>query len=373
MPGRKDCIWLLLGARSGDNAQLRAIAAQLDLPVVEKQLTYNALHMVPNLFKGASLASLHPRARVEIKPPWPRMIIAVGKRSVPVARYIKQHSEGVTRLVHLGRPRANSDYFDLVVTTPQYALLKDDHVLELAVPPSGMMHVDVEATMSAGEKFTADRPRPFVVVLAGGNSTTATFTRQAAQDLVHLAQQRAQDMNGSLFLLTSPRTPQTVAQTLQEELKAPAVFIGWKKSDNAQASPYEAMLAVADEIIVTSDSASMIADGLALNKSVKVFQLPTGWLGSFSAGISTVFMKFDQLSAGKGIMILFFAPWRRLRQCGLINPPRRMALLIDRLFENALAEPFPPSERILSEVSKKTRFSATFKHMINRVRLLLKE
>ncbi len=58
MRGQEDCIWLLLGARGGDNAQIKAVAAQLDLPLVEKQLTYNVLHILPNLLKGASLLSL---------------------------------------------------------------------------------------------------------------------------------------------------------------------------------------------------------------------------------------------------------------------------------------------------------------------------
>jgi len=369
----EDCIWLLLGARGGDNAQIRALAEQLGLPREEKQLTYNAAYMLPNLLKGASLFSLRARAYATIKPPWPRMVIAVGKRSVPVARYIKQQSGGRTRLIQLGRPRANPDHFDLVVTTPQYGLPSNERVVELPVPLSPLLNMDVEQTLHAHEQLGAEKPRPFVVMVAGGDSSTARFTIQAAQKLARLGKIRAQKCGGSLFALTSPRTPVRVIETLQNELAGPATFIEWKKSDDRRSDSYTALLALADEIIVTSDSASMIGDGLALGKPLRIFQLPAGWQSRFSSTISAVIMRLDRLSEGSSPVILLLAPWRSLRKSGLINPPRSMARLIDGLFQNSLAAPFPAPEGEPPEPSKSPEIQASFAHTITRIRLLLKD
>jgi len=364
---------LLLGPRSGDNAQLRAVAAHLEMPGVEKHLTYNPLHMVPNVLKGASLLSLRLAARDKIRPPWPRMVIGVGKRSVAIARYIREKSGGTTRLVQLGRPRANRDHFDLVVTTPQYALLPGENVVELPVPPSGLSKPGCDNLDEIQAQFTAGKPRPYVILVAGGSNSTATFTAQAAQNLAHLAQQRANDLGGSLFAVASPRTPQSVIETLHREFNADATFVPWKPADKGQSNPYAAFLALGDEIIVTSDSASMIADALSVNKPVKIFQLPVGWQGRFSASVSAVFSGFDRLAAGSGTAILLLAPWRGLRACGLINPPRQMELLIKPLFESDLAQPFPSPAGGGVEVAKTSENPRISADVLRRITSLLEE
>ncbi len=370
---QQDCIWLLLGPRSGDNAQIRAIAAHLELPGVEKHLTYNPLHMVPNVLKGASLLSLRPDAREIIRPPWPRMVIGVGKRSVAIARYIGEKSGGTTRLVQLGRPRANRDHFDLVVTTPQYGLLPGANVLELPVPPSGLSKPGEDDLNAIQKQFTAGKPRPYVILVAGGSNSTATFTTHAARNLARLAQQRANDLGGSLFAVASPRTPEPVVETLRREFSAKATFVPWKPVDEGQSNPYAAFLSLGDEIIVTSDSASMIADALSVNKPVKIFQLPVGWQGRFSAGVSAVFNRFDRMAAGSGVVILLLAPWRGLRACGLINPPRQMELLIKPLFNNDLAQAFPMAVGENAPVGKKPENAGFSVDAIRRITSLLEE
>ena len=55
-----------------------------------------------------------------LQPPWPDLVVGIGRRTVPVARWIQQRSGGRTDLVRLGHPRADNDLFDLVITTRQY-------------------------------------------------------------------------------------------------------------------------------------------------------------------------------------------------------------------------------------------------------------
>lgn len=376
MQGQEDCIWLLLGARSGDNAQIRAVAAHLDLPHVEMQLRYNLLHSLPNQLKGVSLGSLKSQTRTMIKPPWPRMVIASGKRSVPIARYIKEQSGGATQLVHLGRPRANLAYFDLILTTPQYGLSAEPHLTVLSVPPSSLIKLDVAAAIESHKELTQNKPRPFIVVMAGGNSTTVKFTGEAAQNLVDLALERAVDLKGSLFVLTSPRTPKNVVKILHNCLKSPAVFIAWKKPDTppgtTNGNPYTALLAQADEVIVTSDSASMIADALELDKPVQIFQLPTGWQGHLSGAFGSIFARFDSWSKYGGVLGRIFEFWRLLRNSGLINPPRQMTLLINNLVQNGLATLLAPSSVKPCETIKSPVFSTSFDQAMDRVKMLLK-
>ena len=113
-------LWVLLGNRHGDNRQLLAIADALGRP-------YRAVHL--RFGPGARLAParwfahrLTWRSDPPLAPPWPRAVLAAGRKSVPAALWIRRASGGQTRLVHVNRPWAPLAWFDLVVTTPQYAL-----------------------------------------------------------------------------------------------------------------------------------------------------------------------------------------------------------------------------------------------------------
>src|SRR5690606_16404986 len=102
---RRALVWLLLGDRLGDNAQLRKLGAMLALPTESKCLRYNRLYHLPNVVKGATLLSVRREARRALKPPWPDIVISCGRKSVAAARWIKKRSGGRTKLVAIGRPR----------------------------------------------------------------------------------------------------------------------------------------------------------------------------------------------------------------------------------------------------------------------------
>ena len=126
-------IWILTGSREGDNAQVRSLAQATGLDFVEKNLSYNKAYKLPNMLKGDGLWTLLPDARQLLQPPWPSVTISVGRRSVPAARWIKKQSGGKTQLVHIGRPRAPLDEFDLIVTTPQYRLPAGPNIFANAI------------------------------------------------------------------------------------------------------------------------------------------------------------------------------------------------------------------------------------------------
>ena len=111
-------VWALLGARTGDNNQVLALAEALGWPFEVKQLDYNALQSL-SVWLPPTAATLTAAAKEGLRQPWPDLIIAIGRRSVPVARWIKRQSGGRSKLVRIGHPRIDPAHFDLVVTTRQ--------------------------------------------------------------------------------------------------------------------------------------------------------------------------------------------------------------------------------------------------------------
>ena len=59
-------IWVLQGARAGENAQVLELASRLESQVICKNLEFNSLHHLPNLILGASARSLLAISKVAL-------------------------------------------------------------------------------------------------------------------------------------------------------------------------------------------------------------------------------------------------------------------------------------------------------------------
>ena len=115
----RSAVWLLVGHKAGDNAQVRALAARLGWPCEEKRIVYRPWELLANRLLGATLAGIDRSGSDALERPWPDLVISSGRRNEPVARWIRQCSGGRTRIVHIGRPWASPAAFDLVIATPQ--------------------------------------------------------------------------------------------------------------------------------------------------------------------------------------------------------------------------------------------------------------
>ena len=92
-------VWVLLGPHRGDNHQLLALAEGLGVPYRPIQMRYHWFAHLPAVLRSITISQLQTEARAEIAPPWPSLVIGIGQRSVPVARYIKERSGGRTTIV----------------------------------------------------------------------------------------------------------------------------------------------------------------------------------------------------------------------------------------------------------------------------------
>ena len=138
---------MLAGRKAGDRAQMIGLAETLGWPFEVKELRHNALVHLPNILLGASLISLDRKASSPFAPPWPDLVVASGRRSVPAARWVRARSSGRTRLVHIGRPWAPLRLFDLIITTPQYGLPLRPNVLQNT---ASLHRVDARRLHAAG-------------------------------------------------------------------------------------------------------------------------------------------------------------------------------------------------------------------------------
>ena len=266
-------VWVLLGTEPGDNAQLRILAEALGWPFEERRLVFRRVSGLHNLLLSATLAGLAPPRPADLAPPWPDLILACGKRSVPVARWIQRRSAGRTRLVHCGRPWAPLAWFDLVLTTPHYALPERENVLVTALP----FHRISPATLAAAADRWRERllalPPPRIAVLLGGPARPFVMNTASLRAIAERVGRLARTLGGSLMVTTSPRTPSSALTVVRDATDVPTVLHRWRAGDPD--NPYAAFLALADRVVVTEDSVAMLAEACRTGAPVTVARLAT--------------------------------------------------------------------------------------------------
>jgi uncharacterized protein len=268
---KKPVVWILLGHHGGDNAQIRDLARLIALPYVENQLCFNMLTGVPNVFLGPTLFCVK-NSSFPLEPPWPDLLISAGKRSVPAARWVKKQSGGRTKLIHVGRPWGPLDWFDLIVTTPQYCLPSRSNVIHNTLTTTWLDQQRLrEEAEKCSERLKA-LPRPWIALLAGGTSRPFTFNAWTAKALGREMSSFAREHGGSLLVTASRRCFPPSFLALAGAIDCPSYV--HNPHDRGQENPYLAYLSLADMFVVTCDSVSMISEACLMQKPVYVYDLP---------------------------------------------------------------------------------------------------
>lgn len=264
-------VWLIDAYRAGERGQVRALVDALGWPGETRQLDYRRHVFLPHLLGQATLRGITAASAAGLRPPWPDLVISCGVRNEPVCRWIRARSGGRTRYVHVGRPWARLESFDLVITTPQYRVPDRANVVNNTLTLHGVTPEGLAAERPAWGAAFAELPRPLIGVFAGGDSGPFTLGPKAAARLARQASALARELGGSLLVSTSARTSPLAVDVLRERLDAPHYFYRWRPDDPA--NPYRGILAWADRLVVTGDSIAMLSEACATGRPVQMFDL----------------------------------------------------------------------------------------------------
>ena len=267
-------VWLIMGYRAGESAQILALAEALDWPFEIKRLKYHTYDFLPGFARIDTLMGINRDQSSPLVAPWPDLVISAGMRNEPICRWIKKQSGGNTKLVHLGRPWARLKHFDLIVTTPQYRLPPHPKIMQNTITMHRVSDKLLQAAASAWATRLMPLPQPYIAVIIGGNSGPYTFGCHAAKRLARQACEMAQSLGGSLLVSTSARTPAASIESFSSTVKCPMQLYRWTPDDTD--NPYYSYLALAESIIVTGDSIAMLSESCATGKPVYIFDLGAG-------------------------------------------------------------------------------------------------
>ena len=310
MSGKPPRIWVLIGDRTGDNNQVLALAEELGMPFETRTLRYARIgnydvgRIDPRLF-WATMLSLTMESRRHIVPPWPDLIIAIGRRSVPVARYIRRKSGGRTRIVRVGHPRVDPRLFDLVITTRQYPVPRVGNILLLPMAMSRFR--DPPEADETERAWLESLPRPRLLFAIGGVTKYWDLPPDVMADAASRMVARAKSLGGSLTVAGSRRTDPAVLDAI-----SPILGDSGRIAD-AGGPRFAVVLDDADEVFVTADSVSMLSEAIIAKKPV----------GMVPVSINAVGLKFigdddhpPQVRKPRRDLRQF---WKHLRDTGMVG------------------------------------------------------
>lgn len=252
--------WIITEGMAGTENQCLGVAEALHLTpaVLRIQLRQPWKLFSPYMPLEQSWSFIPP-----LHGPWPDLLITSGRKAIAAARYIKKQSPE-TFTLHLQDPRISPHIFDLVAV-PHHDSLRGNNVVVTDGAPN---RITPEKLASANNP--APSIKPSVGVLIGGNSKTHTLTDAAISQLSRQLKQLASSYQ--LLITISRRTGGDQAQKLKNALAGTDAYI-W---DGTGENPYFGILAQADYLIVTNDSASMISDAATTGKPVYLVPLTGG-------------------------------------------------------------------------------------------------
>ena len=260
--------WVVTNGMAGFEMQAIGVAEALGLNPVLKRVSPPAPY---RWVAPWGPAASHP----DITPPWPELVIASGRQSIPYALKIKKASSSKTFVVVLQNPKVNSARFDLV-WTPKHDQLSGANVVNTLTAPNRITPEKLAAAAARLRQRYVALPQRKIAVVLGGPNKVYRFSVDDIRRLSKSLKSLAENENAGLIITTSRRTPTEATAALKEELATVPHNIYDALNDPAEDNPYPGLLGLADTIIVTSDSHNMVGEATVTGKPVYVVELEGG-------------------------------------------------------------------------------------------------
>jgi len=203
--------------------------------------------------------------------PWPDILITCGRRSVATSMAIRKASGGKTFTVHIQDPHAPAEKFDQLIV-PRHDTLRASNVY---IARGALHHVTHEKLRKAAVQFSPvldHLRRPLISVLVGGSNRKQSVSPDVIRDLAEKLKNAASLSRASIAVTPSRRTGKENEKILADSLKDSPSWVWDGTGDN----PYFGLLALADAIVVTADSVSMVSEAAFTGKPVYVYDLEGG-------------------------------------------------------------------------------------------------
>jgi uncharacterized protein len=258
--------WLITDGKIGMDVQVKGVADALGLD-------YQLKHVEPRQpFRAlAPFGPVDPRERLGragtlFAPPYPDVLMATGRLSIPYLRAVSRKAGLASFSVVLQDPRTSERTAD-VIWVPEHDTRRGPNVITTLTAAHSFSPRRLSELRKQMPANIAELPTPRVALILGGPSGAYSFDEAAigrlARSLTSLAPQV-----GSFLVTASRRTPPQLLASVRTAISSRPALV-W---DGLGPNPYPDFLAHADAVVVTGDSVNMTGEACATGRPVYVFE-----------------------------------------------------------------------------------------------------
>ena len=196
------------------------------------------------------------------------IVISCGRKSVIPSIYLKNKYKNKIMNIHIQDPKVSLNNFDYIVA-PEHDNLQGKNVLA----SKGAIHYLTNSELDENENYLKpriDSKKKIVTFIIGGPTKHYKYEKSVIDEIFLKIQNNFLDNNYQAIIIPSMRTPKSTIEKAQDYFAQNQVVI-----DNVDKKAYLSALKLADHIVVTCDSTSMISEAAITGKPIYVAQMPT--------------------------------------------------------------------------------------------------
>ena len=254
---------LLTEGMHGMISQVEGLAKALDLKFIHEKIELNSFwKLIP--------PSLTPVKNFVFKNNIVKdfnIVISCGRKSVIPSIYLKQKYKNKIMNIHIQDPKVSLNNFDLIVA-PEHDGLEGKNVLK----SKGAIHYLRDNELEKNKDYLKSKvnKEKLVTLIVGGPNKYYDFNDKIVEKIFSKIKSNFINKGYQLIFIPSMRTPQNIIDKAKIFFDENQIII-----TDVDKKAYLSSLKLADYIIVTCDSTSMISEAAMTKKPIYVAQMPS--------------------------------------------------------------------------------------------------
>ena len=195
------------------------------------------------------------------------IIISCGRKSIIPSIYLKKKFKNKVMNIHIQNPKVSLNNFDYIIA-PEHDGLIGKNVLVT----KGAIHYITEDDLIKNQSYLKPKinKEKVVTLIVGGPNKYYDFNDNIIENIFLNVQNDFIDKGYQLIFIPSMRTPKNIIEKAVNFFNEKQIII-----KNIDKKAYLSSMKLADHIIITCDSTSMISEAAMTGKPIYVAQMPS--------------------------------------------------------------------------------------------------
>ena len=253
---------LLTEGMHGMISQVEGLAKALDLEFIHEKIELNNFwKLIPPILTPVKNYVFKNNIDKNFN-----IVISCGRKSVIPSIYLKRKYKNKIMNIHIQDPKVSLNNFDFIVV-PEHDGLEGKNVLK----SKGAIHYLRENELKENRSFLKSKinKEKLVAFIVGGPNKYYNYDDKTVDTIFLKLKNNFIDKNYQLLFVPSMRTPKKIIEKAKNYFDENQIII-----KDVDKKAYLSSLELANHIVVTCDSTSMISEAAITGKPIYIAQLP---------------------------------------------------------------------------------------------------